>query len=594
MEAYLATEPLRLLVQPNQGKEIGLLLRILQESGFQAALSPEGDQGGNGDYQDLIEQTEEALKQSEARYRNLFENSPISLWEEDFSQVNSYLDQLRHKGVKDLGAYLDQNPQAVIDCMRLVKVVDVNQATLRLYKAKNKDELNQNLDKILRKETLPLIQKELVAIFEGKKEFEGSGVNFKLNGEQIDCIVRWSLSAADQNKMSSTVVSVVDVTEQKEAEARIRAQVDRLAALRTVDMAITASLDLRVTLDVLLDQVTMQLQVQAADILLLDSHSHHLSFAAGRGFRGMGVHNTRLHISDPYAGRSVMERRGVTITNLAHNPDLLIARQLQSENFQAYFCVPLISKGQIKGVLEIFHNKPLLPNPEWVDFMETMAGQAAIAIDNASLFEKLQRSNLELSMAYDATIEGWSRALDLRDKETVGHTERVTETTVALAMVMGFPEEDIVHLRRGALLHDIGKMGISDQILFKPGPLNDQEWEIMRKHPEYAFELLSPISYLLPAIDIPYCHHERWDGSGYPRGLKAEEIPLAARIFAVVDVWDALRNDRPYRKAWSEEAVREYINQNSGRQFDPQAAVLFLNLTRGGEFKPPWLAESRL
>jgi putative nucleotidyltransferase with HDIG domain len=232
--------------------------------------------------------------------------------------------------------------------------------------------------------------------------------------------------------------------------------------------------------------------------------------------------------------------------------------------------VPLIAKGQVKGVLEVFHRAPLEPGQEWLDFLEALAGQAAIAVDNATLFKDLQRSNVDLRLAYDATIEGWSRALDLRDEETEGHTQRVTEITVELAQRLGFAEEALVQIRRGALLHDIGKMGIPDTILLKPGKLTDEEWVMMRKHPQYAYELLYPIAYLRPALEIPYCHHEKWDGTGYPQGLTGEQIPLAARLFAVVDVWDALTNDRPYRQAWPAEKVREHIQSLAGTHFDPQ------------------------
>ena len=143
---------------------------------------------------------------------------------------------------------------------------------------------------------------------------------------------------------------------------------------------------------------------------------------------------------------------------------------------------------------------------------------------------------------------------------------------------MHLSDAELVHMYRGALLHDIGKMGISDSILLKPGPLTDEEWVIMQKHPQYAYEMLSPIKYLRPVLDIPYCHHEKWDGTGYPHGLKGEQIPLAARIFAVVDVWDALRSDRPYRTAWPENKVREYIRSQAGTHFDPQVVAAYMNL----------------
>ena len=228
------------------------------------------------------------------------------------------------------------------------------------------------------------------------------------------------------------------------------------------------------------------------------------------------------------------------------------------------------------GVLEICQRTPLDPNEEWLDFLNTLAGQAAIAIDNVQMFDSLQRTTDELELAYDATIEGWSHALDLRDKETEGHTLRVTEMTVNLARTFGLGENELVQVRWGSLLHDIGKMGVPDGILLKPGPLTDKEWVAMKKHPTFAYEMLSPIHYLRLALDIPYCHHEKWDGTGYPRGLKGEQIPLTARIFAVVDVWDALTSDRPYRKAWTEAKARQYILEQAGLHFDPEVVKFFL------------------
>jgi putative nucleotidyltransferase with HDIG domain len=213
-----------------------------------------------------------------------------------------------------------------------------------------------------------------------------------------------------------------------------------------------------------------------------------------------------------------------------------------------------------------------------LDFLETLAGQAAIAIQDATLFENLQDSNSELFQAYDATIEGWSHALDLRDKETEGHSLRVTEMTLELARKFDLADEQLRHIRWGALLHDIGKMGVPDSILLKPDKLTDQEWERMKQHPVFAFEMLSPITYLKSSLDIPYCHHEKWDGTGYPRGLKGEVIPLAARLFAIVDVWDALRSDRPYRKAWSVEKTLEHIKSLSGTHFDPKVVDYFLDM----------------
>ncbi len=385
----------------------------------------------------------------------------------------------------------------------------------------------------------------------------------------------------ERGHLRGFVLVARDITERRQAEREITRQLERLAALRSIEMAISSSLDLRVTLSVILDQVTAQLQVDAADVLLLDQASQTLEYAASRGFRSTAITQSRLRLGEGYAGRAALHRRLVTISNLDESDADLRARMLQEEDFVSYYVAPLIAKGQVKGVLEILHRAPLNPDQGWLEFLHALVGQAAIAIDNATLFDDLQRSNTELLLAYNATIEGWSHALDLRDNETEGHTLRVTEMTMRLARAMGYGESQLVHLRRGALLHDIGKMGIPDRVLLKPGPLTDDEWELMRRHPVYAFKWLSPIVFLQPALDIPYCHHERWNGRGYPRGLRAEEIPMPARIFAVVDVWDALTSDRPYRRAWPVERVRKYLDRHSSLQFDPRIVEAFLDLKLG-------------
>src|SRR6266498_2472961 len=191
---------------------------------------------------------------------------------------------------------------------------------------------------------------------------------------------------------------------------------------------------------------------------------------------------------------------------------------------------------------------------------------------------KLREANTQLLSAYEATIEGWSHALDLRDQETEDHSQRVTELTLKLAKILGMSDDEIMHIRRGALLHDMGKIGIPDSILHKPAALTDEEWVVMRKHPQFVYDMLYSVEYLRPALNIPYCHHEKWDGTGYPRGLKGEQIPLAARLFAVVDVWDALTSDRPYRPAWSQEDALIFIREQSGSHFDPQVVDLFFKV----------------
>lgn len=365
--------------------------------------------------------------------------------------------------------------------------------------------------------------------------------------------------------------------ERHRAEQALVQQLNHLSTLRTIHTAIASSLDLRVTFKIVLENVTNALKADAASVLLMRHGSGRLEFAAGHGFRTRAIESTSLRLGQGLSGRAAYERRIVQTESLAAVGDEFIRQNLLvNENFVSHFAAPLIAKGEVKGVLETFHRSILRPDRDWLNFLETLADQTAIAIDNLILFEDLQHSNLDLALAYDQTLEGWAFALDLRDKETEGHSQRVTETTLRLARSMGFTESELVQVRRGALLHDIGKMGVPDSILLKPGKLTDQEWEVMRRHPQHAYDLLSKISYLRSALDIPYCHHEKWDGTGYPRALRGEQIPLPARIFSLVDVWDALTSDRPYRPAWSHKEALEYIQEQSGKHFDPRIVESFL------------------
>ncbi|MBN2084128.1 MAG: HD domain-containing protein [Anaerolineales bacterium] len=361
--------------------------------------------------------------------------------------------------------------------------------------------------------------------------------------------------------------------------AETQSRLERLQTLRDIDITISSSLDLHFTLEILLDQVSRRSNVDAVDVLLLNAKTMLLEFMAGKGFHSDALHHTHLRLGEGYAGQAAHERRLIFIQNLDQDVGSLArSPKFPTEHFKSYCAAPLIVKGQVKGVLEVFFRTALAPDADWFDFLESLTVQAAIAIDNASLFDELQHSNAELNLAYDTTIEGWSRALDLRDEGTEGHTERVTEMTERLARAMGMDENQMVHVRRGALLHDMGKMGIPDSILLKRDALSREEWDVMRRHPLYAYEMLSPIIYLRQSLDIPYCHHEKWDGSGYPRGLKGDQIPLAARVFAIVDVWDATTSDRPYRLAWTKDQAREYLLTQSGKHFDPQIVPVFLSI----------------
>lgn len=360
--------------------------------------------------------------------------------------------------------------------------------------------------------------------------------------------------------------------------AEIQQKVDELSTLAVIDSAVISHLEPEKTFALILEQVTTGLKVDAAVLLLFDPKTQMLNCVSEIGYLSPEILQMRLRLGESLAGKAALDRKIVHKDLEDREREPFLKEEFIPKDFLDYYGIPLIADSKLIGVLEILHRSRLTPDGNWLRFLEIMAARAAVAIHTIQLYDNIQDSHEELLEAYELTIEGWSKAMDLRDKETENHTRRVTEMTLRLAETFGIPEEQLVHIRRGALLHDIGKLGVPDQILLKPGQLTAEEWKIMRRHPELAYEMLNPIEYLRPALDIPYCHHEDWDGRGYPRGLKGEEIPLAARIFAAVDVFDALTSDRPYRAAWSVTKTMAYIREQAGKRFDPRVVDVFIEM----------------
>ena len=287
-----------------------------------------------------------------------------------------------------------------------------------------------------------------------------------------------------------------------------------------------------------------------------------------------------------FAAGSVEDLVGRLIFDVVHPDHHVLARERATRSQEEGKSSPLTEQKYVRLDGKVIDVEAVSTG---ISYCGKPAGQVLIRdiTERKKAQENILALNSQLLHAYDATIEGWSRALDLRDHETEGHSRRVTEMTLRLARAVGVPEDALVHIKRGALLHDIGKMGVPDSVLLKPGPLDAEEWEIMRRHPSLAREMLAPTEFLHPALDIPYCHHEKWDGTGYPRGLRGEQIPLSARLFSLVDVWDALVSDRPYRAAWPRERVLDHLCSLSGTHFDPELVAVFISLLDADAFALP-------
>jgi len=354
--------------------------------------------------------------------------------------------------------------------------------------------------------------------------------------------------------------------------ADLQRMLQKMERLMEINITLNSTLALAQVLDLIIAKAVEMLECEAGSILLCNKEENCLMFSASTSADSKSLAQIHIPLTDSLAGTIYSKNLPLVVNNvekdLRHNSSVAAQIHFQTRSLLG---VPMRIQDRVIGVLEALNKKQGSFTDEDMKILTAIASQAAVAIENAQLVEALQES-------YESTLEGWAAALDLRDKETEGHSQRVTLLAIRLAQELGMSEEDVSYLRQGALLHDIGKMAVPDSILHKNGPLTEQEQAIMRQHPVNAYNMLYPITHLRPALDIPYCHHEKWDGSGYPSGLKGEEIPLAARIFTIIDVWDALRSNRPYRKAWSVKKTTTYIQKQAGKFFDPKIVDRFVDI----------------
>jgi response regulator RpfG family c-di-GMP phosphodiesterase len=365
--------------------------------------------------------------------------------------------------------------------------------------------------------------------------------------------------------------------QKEEAEAELIRRLAELEVLYNISSSLRYLESLDAMLKSLLEQTLSALYTDTGAIWLASQDKNELQLLSSRGWF-TGLDGLVIKQGEGLVGDTFLQGQPKFCLEFIRDPKISNKVSGKVPSGWGGALVPIHSNKEKIGVMAIAVALPRELTAEDLKLLSSIAEMAGIAVHRLRLFEELQAATEALVAAYDKTIRGWATALELRDQETEGHSERVTEITMKLAAKMGLAEENLIHVYRGSLLHDIGKMGVSDTILLKPGPLDEREWEIMRHHPQYAYDLLAPIDYLKPALNIPYCHHEKYNGTGYPQGLKGEDIPLEARIFAVADVYDALISDRPYRLAWSQKDALEYIKKESGTHFDPLVVELFLEL----------------
>jgi PAS domain S-box-containing protein len=423
---------------------------------------------------------------------------------------------------------------------------------------------------------LPLDEEKTRQVIASIKDHPGQKERFTVNassasGQKIPleiAITHLMFSGEDY-----AVIVAREISERLRAQQAIERQLNRLSALHQIDLEITNYNEIIYTLDTVIQLAQANMGIDGAIISRFDPQTKSYRTVSWFHVRDPKPLINYLDVSKINQDQWIQLVGVETIRKNSHRLDLG-----DLGRFKSYVGVPLILKGETIGFFEIFYLNSVEISPDELTFLISLATQAAIAINSSDLVNGLRTTNSQLQMAYDATLEGWALALELREKETAMHTRRVVEMTGLMAAELGVSGEMLVNFRRGALLHDIGKMGIPDAILLKPGPLDEDEWEIMRQHPTYAYKMLEPISFLRLALDIPYAHHERWDGKGYPRGLSRREIPLAARIFTIVDVWDALLSDRPYRAGWAPEKVYQYLRDEAGSRFDPELIEIFFKV----------------
>ena len=510
-------------------------------------------------FQDITErrQSEDALRESERKFRTLAENIPSVVYQckNDLHYTMIYLND----SIEALTGYSKE---------------DFLEGRLSFFDLYHPDDQKK----------IPVPSKERPHL--NSSQFH---ITYRIRHKSGEWrwVDEWGAGVLDNEGTVQYLEGVmVDVTEQKRAEEDLRRHAMELETLAAASSALRTAQNVSEMVPILARHALRAVGGTYASIFLLDAQTGEFvshgwfSEDAREDFSVPDESRLRHAPNQGITGRVAATGEIYISEDIQKDPVIVIleAEQKRLKGVHGGISLPLREQEKIIGVMHIWSAEPRIFNDSDIRLLTALAETTGNSIHRSILFEQTQRHADELAMAYDNTLAGWARALELRDELTEGHTRRVTELTLKLADALHIPENEKIHIRRGALLHDIGKMGIPDSILHKPGAFTAQERKIMQQHTQYAYDMLISIPFLQAAIDIPYCHHEHWNGAGYPRGLKGEEIPLAARIFSVVDVWDALTSDRPYREAWSKARTRDYILERVGTQFDPRVVEVFFSL----------------
>jgi PAS domain S-box-containing protein len=490
---------------------------------------------------------------------------------EGFVEDTSLARQTQTQLIK-LGKAVEQNPIGIIISDGNGSIEYANPAVENVYGLQPAEIIGAPVKILLPKDIPSNFLGDMTWDIKNGKSQQGEIKNTRKNGEEFWVAYNVSPIVNDMGENKNSLILIEDITQRHLNQ-------ERSTALRTIDLAISSNMDLAAILNIIIHLAEKHLGVAAVHIQKFDTQFHMLHTLAQLGMPLNYPTDIPFPASADMNEREIIQDFSIYIPeNLSKQP---INHQIpfpRNESLKACFGLPLVAKSKILGLIRVYTNREMQPEQYWMDFFYNLAAQISLALENDELINSLHQSRKDVLEAYDATIAGWSKALEFRDEPTEKHSENTTGWTMAIAREMGFTEEELEHVWRGAKLHDIGKFNVPDRILKKKGPLDSKERKLINEHPVAAYNMLKDIQFLKPALDIPYCHHERWDGLGYPRGLKGEEIPLVARIFSVADVFDAMIQDRPYREALPLEVVINHLREESGKQFDPEVVETFLSL----------------